>query len=294
MEEILFSCETITPMLLFGADGETPELRSPSLKGLMRFWWRAIHGNYDLPKLKEIEANIFGGVQAQATRSTFRVRFLESDTNYSDFIEGFPIVPHKSGFSKNGFKVGFPFKILIQFRENEHWKIEHCKDLFLLTSILGGIGNRSRRGFGAFKVLNINGNKYEPVLSKKGIKQLIRQINSNFSIKNSLANNSGEYPWVKQIFIGNEELKNPTKEIIRKCHLTKDSASKAYEQYVGYEKKRYASPIYVTVVENGLGKKVTLITQLYTPKSREKAGGKLSYKEGMFNQQQLIDNLLKK
>jgi len=32
-------------MFLAGADGVTPELRAPSIKGAMRFWWRACNGH---------------------------------------------------------------------------------------------------------------------------------------------------------------------------------------------------------------------------------------------------------
>ncbi len=56
MKTIEFECETITPMFLAGADGKTPELRPPSIKGLMRFWWRAINGHLPLNNLKSFTA----------------------------------------------------------------------------------------------------------------------------------------------------------------------------------------------------------------------------------------------
>ena len=45
---MVFECETITPMFMYEADGITPELRPASIKGVMRFWWRAINGNLSL------------------------------------------------------------------------------------------------------------------------------------------------------------------------------------------------------------------------------------------------------
>ncbi|WP_201721812.1 type III-B CRISPR module RAMP protein Cmr1 [Desulfotomaculum copahuensis] len=39
---ITFECRVLTPMFIAGADGLTPEFRAPSLKGAMRFWWRAV------------------------------------------------------------------------------------------------------------------------------------------------------------------------------------------------------------------------------------------------------------
>ncbi|SHO81241.1 CRISPR-associated RAMP Cmr1 [hydrothermal vent metagenome] len=53
MEKIVFECETITPIFMYGADATIPELRPASIKGVMRFWWRAIHGDLKLDELKE-------------------------------------------------------------------------------------------------------------------------------------------------------------------------------------------------------------------------------------------------
>ncbi len=46
MEKFTVTLKTITPLFLGGADGKTPELRSPSIKGAMRFWYRAIDADY--------------------------------------------------------------------------------------------------------------------------------------------------------------------------------------------------------------------------------------------------------
>jgi CRISPR-associated protein Cmr1 len=42
----------VTPMFLSGADQEATELRPPTIKGVIRFWWRALacsrfNGNLD-------------------------------------------------------------------------------------------------------------------------------------------------------------------------------------------------------------------------------------------------------
>ena len=54
MKKITFGCEVITPMFLSGADGN-PELRPPSIKGMMRFWWRAINSHLAHPNLKTLK-----------------------------------------------------------------------------------------------------------------------------------------------------------------------------------------------------------------------------------------------
>lgn len=62
IEKISSEIETVTPMFLAGADGKTAELRPASLKGLLRYWWRALEAESDLSKLHDKEAEIFGSV----------------------------------------------------------------------------------------------------------------------------------------------------------------------------------------------------------------------------------------
>ncbi|WP_124398070.1 type III-B CRISPR module RAMP protein Cmr1 [Thermaurantimonas aggregans] len=62
MKTITFTCETITPMFLSGADQRVPELRPPSIKGALRFWWRAMNGHLSLEELKQKKARFLGGL----------------------------------------------------------------------------------------------------------------------------------------------------------------------------------------------------------------------------------------
>ena len=68
---IKIKCETVTPLLMHGANGKTPELRPASIKGVMRFWWRAINGDLPLKELREQEAEIFGDTKR---KSSFSIR----------------------------------------------------------------------------------------------------------------------------------------------------------------------------------------------------------------------------
>ena len=75
---ITLKCEVITPMFLTGADGTTPELRPPSIKGALRFWWRALNGHLPLEELKKREGKIFGDTQ---NRSKITLSVKELDVN---------------------------------------------------------------------------------------------------------------------------------------------------------------------------------------------------------------------
>ena len=86
MNTIIFECESVTPMFMFGADGKTPELRPASIKGVMRFWWRAIHGNDDIEKLKYDESDIFGSTNGRS-KVNIRISNIQNNTkSYQELI----------------------------------------------------------------------------------------------------------------------------------------------------------------------------------------------------------------
>jgi len=61
--EAKFEVEAITPIFMRGADQSQAEIRASSIKGLMRWWFRALAGNYfgdDVAGLKKVEDYVFG------------------------------------------------------------------------------------------------------------------------------------------------------------------------------------------------------------------------------------------
>jgi len=116
MEEITFKCETITPMFMAGANGKTPELRAPSIKGAMRFWWRAMHGNLGLKELKEKEAEIFGGSGEKEGRSNVIIRITKS-LEYGGRYKEFP-VPHNKSFKIPAFMSRKKFDLILKLHNN--------------------------------------------------------------------------------------------------------------------------------------------------------------------------------
>ncbi len=70
MDSIEIQFETVTPLFMSGANREKVEFRLPSLKGALRFWWRAIaYSNYngELSAIRKREASIFGSAQQWLT-----------------------------------------------------------------------------------------------------------------------------------------------------------------------------------------------------------------------------------
>ncbi len=85
INKVTFEIETITPMFLSGADQSKAELRAASIKGLLRFWWRALQVESNLEKLRIEENKIFGSAdEKEGGCSTFSIRVsYNGDLNYT-------------------------------------------------------------------------------------------------------------------------------------------------------------------------------------------------------------------
>lgn len=182
METIAFNCRFITPAFLGGANPKgTPELRAPSIKGAMRFWWRAQAGIVDIQELRKRESLIFGGVEGQekAKRASFSIRVIHEDFNLNDALPKSGIKTKVKGreievnvfeylaygtydyvkgtgnvLNRSFVRSGEVFKVVFRF-ENMDYKDEVLHS-FRLLSLFGGIGTKSRNGFGKFEISNDN------------------------------------------------------------------------------------------------------------------------------------------
>lgn len=259
MEEITLECRTITPMFCYGANKNTPELRPPSFKGALRFWWRAIHPNLDLKTMKEKEMEFFGGVKGKkSVKSPFSLRMKPIDFNAIKKEEA--ALPHKPKIYKAmAIPADTKFDLILSRNVSNE-----CVLLFFLLSILGGIGGRSRRGFGCFEIVSSNyGNikinmEAEDIQSevKKKIKTLISSINSKIEI--DISDKAGEkkkgkeekykrnYPFIQKIQIG--KAYDSYKDLLVKIGESSHVNNSDYTG--GVTPSRYASPVYVSIYKH--------------------------------------------
>ncbi|MBP7139348.1 MAG: type III-B CRISPR module RAMP protein Cmr1 [Caldisericia bacterium] len=271
MEKIVFECETITPMFIAGADSTTPELRAPSIKGAMRFWWRAVNGHLSVEDLRTREAEIFGGSGDGQGRSKVIVRVENRTLNSSDISEQKP-VPHK-GFKINAINTGKIFNVelcliksKILYNNQEIFDLEKLKSLFILVSILGGIGKRERRGFGSFKInsISINDKNIENLIfSAQNLLGLLNKFENGGYVLDTQNNNkivliydrNYNYPYIKFIEIG----QNNNNLLLKISNSSHNNNS----DYTGYAKRegRFSSPEYVSII-NKENNNVPIITSL--------------------------------
>lgn len=161
MQQIIFTCETVTPMFLAGADGSTPELRPPSIKGALRFWWRALNGHLSIEELKKREGAIFGDT-TQRSKVIIRVKETNKITtsNHSKWNEAINYLSY-GVTTKEKVRdfitptYSFEIKLVIDDTAIIDQVLQAAKTFFYF----GGLGFKSRNGFGSLhlKDVSLNG-----------------------------------------------------------------------------------------------------------------------------------------
>lgn len=151
MNKLTLKLETVTPLFLGGAEprGE-PELRPPAFRGAMRYWLRAalggVIGDNDLTNLHKLETKVFGSTDG-ASPITIQLHG-DPEKNMVD------ILPHKPGSGRRkAFKGGESFNLTLSAVrpvDETVWK-NACMALNLAI-LFGGVGLRSRRGFGSLRI----------------------------------------------------------------------------------------------------------------------------------------------
>jgi CRISPR-associated protein Cmr1 len=182
IRKISFEIETITPMFLAGADQSKAELRAASIKGLLRFWWRALQA--ESTNLLERESKIFGCSDEKIGGSSFSIRILQNGIapitirfpnkdnihkimvtsksrsktfpiNILEYLAYGPFDP-KAKKLRPCIGAGVKFNLTIAFHDDSYitdiFNALHCFSLF------GGMGSRSRNGFGSFSITKTEGN----------------------------------------------------------------------------------------------------------------------------------------
>ncbi len=161
MKPISFHLELITPCFCAGATPAIAEIRGPSIRGKLRWWFRVLGGNRDQ------EAEVFGAIAGDsATSSAIIIRVSEVEMRR----QWQPIT--FSGFSNTGYVLyfakasgngarwvaggaipsGTSFQIQLLWRRSVSSEARELFDLALdAFLLLGALGLRSTRGLGCFE-----------------------------------------------------------------------------------------------------------------------------------------------
>lgn len=159
-----------------GAEG----LRPPSLRGLLRFCWRACHGHLGLEELASREAQLFGSVEGRAAQGvTIRTRALElavvppspplapgeRPTGRQPYREGdlaylgYGVADFRGRRQRPAMQAGASFEVTIAGRQLATPAANGLADALWLLGAIVGCGSRSRRGWGSLQVAGWDGSE---------------------------------------------------------------------------------------------------------------------------------------
>ncbi|MBV9614032.1 MAG: type III-B CRISPR module RAMP protein Cmr1 [Ktedonobacteraceae bacterium] len=176
MQKGIFEVQTLTPLFLSGADLHTAELRPPALRGMLRYWYRALIGGMvgtdeqGLTIVQQAESALFGATEkgsavtaqiahASALPRIFNERIsIRQEEQWRSTGIGYLLWSMaQSGKEERGnfkparwyFPPGTGFQVTLAVHAgNERLLQQAISALWLLTR-LGGLGSRSRRCAGS-------------------------------------------------------------------------------------------------------------------------------------------------
>ncbi|MBF0101673.1 MAG: type III-B CRISPR module RAMP protein Cmr1 [Desulfobacterales bacterium] len=174
IEEKEFEVEVVTPLFLGGADTKKAELRIPSFKGALRFWWRVIYGSDDIEDMKKREDEIFGSTDRKTSFDLKIYSMTDCSPKLSNLPKGkefkvqskgktfhlgildylaFGLRDFRTGYTKEHIPDKNKFKLTLVIKnKNAKGEIENA---FRMLVYFGGIGAKSRNGFGSLYVPNL-------------------------------------------------------------------------------------------------------------------------------------------
>ncbi len=181
--------QAVTPLFCAGADRVRPELRLPSLKGALRFWWRALAWpRYagDLTQIRQREDSLFGSAGGGQSRVIMRLEQAIQEPKACDtgsvltaaaddrepvgagarylgygVMEAFPSEKRgtKAGQLIRGcLRASFEFTVQLRCRSLCEAELALLRNALVALGTLGGMGAKSRKGYGSLVLRSLQVN----------------------------------------------------------------------------------------------------------------------------------------
>ena len=210
LTEIEATYRVVTPMFCAGADPRCgAEIRLPSFKGVLRFWRRALAWSRcggDLTAIKAEEDTLFGSSKSGQSRVAMRLvlppdlkpidcgqvlnvsptinRAVGEGCRYLGYgvMEAFPSRNKKTQagqLTRPCLAAPIDFTVQIRGRDLKTSQLSSLKDALVALGILGGMGSKSRKGYGSLCLVRlvVNGKeKWEAPRSLADLKAVIVEL----------------------------------------------------------------------------------------------------------------------
>lgn len=198
--ELVAHYKIVTPMFLGGEDqrADQTQFRNASFKGALRFWWRALNwgaalkdaGNQQaaaLSLLHEREGKLFGLASdgENSKQSCVQIHSelrgaVVSKTNLPDhaYLLGMGLYNYKERMLRD-YLQGGNLTIRLKFKTNaKEEDIASVQQSAIALGLFGGLGSRSRKGFGslALQRIEIPGNKDLSFTTEENIQNFVQGL----------------------------------------------------------------------------------------------------------------------
>ena len=192
----------ITPLFCAGVDGKSAELRLPSFKGVLRFWWRALAWSQyrgDLAAIRNKENALFGSTSTGQAQVLMRLS-PESDSPKPVCVDEVLTIPATNqpvgegarylGYgvmeafpsAKRGTKAGqltcaclaapFDFTVQMRTRNLDKPALDLLKNALVALGTLGGMGAKSRKGYGSLVLQSLRIDREEQWPTPQSVDEL--------------------------------------------------------------------------------------------------------------------------
>ena len=168
MNTLTATYRVITPMFLGGAEPTAEaELRLPSFKGALRFWWRALMWGEvgDIGELRRREAELFGSSETGQSRILLRTDGAHRSSTHMDGQWGRNSWEQYTGYGLREKDKGERCFIQPDHEWRVHVNLTRCSPgqageivtAVKLFGLAGGLGDRSRKGWGSVTLTELDG-----------------------------------------------------------------------------------------------------------------------------------------
>lgn len=196
--------KTVTPLLMHGDNNkQKAQARGPSFKGMLRYWWRAIQT--ESQGLLAAEIVRFGGVgtsegDGKVSPVRIHVQNIEETKRY-------PLKPHRGNNEPTapGIPKNTVFNLELSTLRKHEDQLELYANLFELAVVLGGFGQRSRRGYGSLQIEGVTWSSKDEYIGyvEERLAKLAKKEKCIRTIKSDLPDS--KYPVLRNIWIGKAE-----------------------------------------------------------------------------------------
>lgn len=266
MTKLTATFRIVTPMFLGGADpAREAELRVPSIKGALRFWWRALMWGKvkDIADLHRREAELFGSSDEGQSRFLMRLEAAVTEANVVQ--ENWPQAQWQRytgyGLRDKGercfLKPGREFTVHFHLRRCSDEQSAQLLAAVQLFGLLGGLGARSRKGWGSVTLSKLDGAAWQcpamPEQWKQTVQSIVPQPPSRSAAYSAFTqaarwnsgatkpNSAAAQQWLGQLYQGHVKSTDP------KAHRAQFGLPREFKKGTLPRRERRASPLFLHI-----------------------------------------------